>query len=182
MSIDRRVSRTRTALYDGLVALILRKDYDEISIRDVLNEANVGRSTFYAHFRSKDELLERSLERLRTQLIERHRQNAQKRASAEERSASPSLAFFEHVNEYRRIYSLVAGKRAGVIIINAVHDALIAFMKQSGIAPAIEGVPPELGAEYLTGTLLVVMTWWLERKPKLLPLEVDAIYSRLVSK
>ncbi|EHK58261.1 TetR/AcrR family transcriptional regulator [Allomesorhizobium alhagi] len=61
MAVDRRVARTRTALYDALVALIRRKDYDLITVQDILEEANVGRATFYAHFTSKDDLLKRAV-------------------------------------------------------------------------------------------------------------------------
>ncbi|MGO4838809.1 helix-turn-helix domain-containing protein, partial [Rhizobiaceae sp. 2RAB30] len=62
MAIDRRVARTRTALYDALVALIRLKAYEEITVEDILREADIGRATFYAHFTSKDDLLERSLD------------------------------------------------------------------------------------------------------------------------
>ena len=46
MAIDRRVARTRAALYDALVALMLRRPYAEIDVQDIVAEANVGRSTF----------------------------------------------------------------------------------------------------------------------------------------
>ena len=70
MAIDRRVSRTRNALYEAISALMLTKPYAEIEVQDITARANVGRSTFYTHFRSKDELLVRSLERLRPFLAE----------------------------------------------------------------------------------------------------------------
>ena len=62
--IDRRVTRSRTALFDALLSLMLEEDYQSISIEDILTRADIGRSTFYAHFISKDDLLEKSLERL----------------------------------------------------------------------------------------------------------------------
>jgi AcrR family transcriptional regulator len=54
-AIDRRVARTRTLLQQALMTLILRKNYDAITIKEICDAANVGRSTFYSHFTSKDE-------------------------------------------------------------------------------------------------------------------------------
>ncbi|MBI3439910.1 MAG: TetR family transcriptional regulator, partial [Proteobacteria bacterium] len=54
---DRRIQKTRQLLHDALASLIREKPYDAISVSDVLERANVGRSTFYMHFRDKDELL-----------------------------------------------------------------------------------------------------------------------------
>src|SRR5437867_644732 len=53
---DRRVRRTTRALIEALVALVLEKRYDAITIQDLLDRADVGRSTFYAHYRGKDDL------------------------------------------------------------------------------------------------------------------------------
>ena len=54
---DRRSQRTQQALMDALIALLAVKNYDEISINDIVDRANVGRSTFYAHYQDKDDLL-----------------------------------------------------------------------------------------------------------------------------
>src|SRR5512141_2904590 len=55
--IDRRVQRTQQLLREALVALILEKGYDAITVQDILDLANMGRSTFYAHYRDKEDLL-----------------------------------------------------------------------------------------------------------------------------
>src|SRR5436190_20055879 len=54
---DRRVRKTGTRLHEALMSLIHDKRYDSIAVRDILDPADVGRSTFYAHFRDKDDLL-----------------------------------------------------------------------------------------------------------------------------
>src|SRR5690242_4167136 len=62
--VDRRIQRTRQLLLDALLSLILEKDFDSITVQDVIDRANVGRSTFYAHFQDKDELLLSGFEHL----------------------------------------------------------------------------------------------------------------------
>lgn len=59
---DRRIQRTRSLLHEALVGLLHENAYDEIAVQDILNLANVGRSTFYMHFRDKDDLLVSGIE------------------------------------------------------------------------------------------------------------------------
>ena len=61
---DRRVQRTRKLLQDALIDLVAEKGYVAVTIQEILDRANVGRSTFYAHFQDKDQLLHSILDRL----------------------------------------------------------------------------------------------------------------------
>ena len=54
---DKRVARTRDRLGDAMIALILEKPFDSITVQEVLDRAGVGRSTFYAHYKDKDDVL-----------------------------------------------------------------------------------------------------------------------------
>src|SRR5215468_7899724 len=54
---DRRIQKTKNLLHEALGSLIREKPYDEIVVKEILDRANVGRSTFYMHYRDKDELL-----------------------------------------------------------------------------------------------------------------------------
>ena len=55
--MDKRQEKTLDAIYEAFTKLINSKDYDEITIQDILNESKIGRSTFYCHFKDKNELL-----------------------------------------------------------------------------------------------------------------------------
>ena len=66
--MDRRVRKTREALYSAFISLVVERGYDMISVQDIIDAADVGRTTFYAHFKSKDELLRVGFERLRDDL------------------------------------------------------------------------------------------------------------------
>jgi AcrR family transcriptional regulator len=61
---DSRVQRTQRALHEALIGLVREKDYDRIAVREILARAHVGRSTFYAHFADKDELLVKGIEQI----------------------------------------------------------------------------------------------------------------------
>src|SRR5215813_9896903 len=54
---DRRIQKTQNLLHEALASLLREKPYDAIVVKEILDRANVGRSTFYMHFRDKDDLL-----------------------------------------------------------------------------------------------------------------------------
>jgi AcrR family transcriptional regulator len=71
--IDRRARRTRQALHQALMRLIVERGYEQVTVADIAEAANVGRSTFYAHFTDKDDLLRSAAGNLRAIVIEEHR-------------------------------------------------------------------------------------------------------------
>src|SRR5260370_3151354 len=67
-SMDRRSARTRRALHEALISLILRKGYDAITVQEIIDQADIGRATFYAHYRGKEDLLRAGFDALRARL------------------------------------------------------------------------------------------------------------------
>lgn len=156
MGIDRRVQRTRTALYDALVALIRERPYDQIRVDDILERANVGRSTYYAHFRSKDDLLRRSVERLEVELTE-----AARDARGPDAVWQVSRVLFDHVDRHRDIPAALSGDGAAEIVLQAVADAYSRVLRR---LPAPGGaLPDELRIGFLAATFRLVLGWWLRR-------------------
>src|SRR5687768_2055182 len=94
---DRRVRNTRTQLHDALKSLVHEKPYDDIVVKDVLDRADVGRSTFYAHYRDKDELLDQGIR----DLLRLDVHPSERWTSATERLLRFSLPFLEHVERHR---------------------------------------------------------------------------------
>jgi AcrR family transcriptional regulator len=171
MSIDRRVARTRAALYDALVALILRQGYDAIRVQDLLEEANIGRATFYAHFSSKEELLARSMERVRAILLEA--------VSDANDPGGWRLALLVHIAEFRPVYLALNGVAAGDVLRDAIRKVVTGFVAER-LRP-LPDLSVELQAEHVAGTFMTLVRWWLERKPSLKPQAVDQLFGRLLA-
>jgi AcrR family transcriptional regulator len=68
--IDRRVSRTRNALREALLSLIEEQDYSTITVEEITARANIGRTTFYLHYRDKEDLLLEELADLMQELTQ----------------------------------------------------------------------------------------------------------------
>src|SRR5260370_6224842 len=174
---DRRAARTRRALQGALISLILRKGYDAITVQEIIDEADVGRATFYAHYRGKEDLLRGGLEELRAEL----RAAPGAGSSRQNGPLAFSLAMFEHACEYGDVYRAMVGGRGGVVASQEIRRALSEMVKQELASFQDDGVVPrELALQFVVSTFLTVLTWCLERKPKLTPSQIDAMFRRLV--
>src|SRR6266516_6349353 len=108
---DRRIPRTRGMLQQALMSLILKKDYETITIKDICDAANVGRSTFYAHYTSKDDLKRKGFDKLRKELVDRQREALTMAADDRDRSLGFSLTMFEHARDHVDHYRALVGGR-----------------------------------------------------------------------
>src|SRR3569833_3369515 len=110
---DRRVQRTKRLLREALFALIREKGFEKLSVQDIIDRANVGRATFYAHFENKQDLLLSGFDELRKALRDRQREAHSSRTSVDEIVFAYNHNLLSHVNEYRHLFRAMAGKRSG---------------------------------------------------------------------
>lgn len=181
--IDRRVNRTRTALQKAHISLILEKGYEATTVEDICDVANVGRSTFYAHYTSKDDLRRSGLEHLRKELVDRQRHALAMPGDIRDRSLGFSLTMFEHARDHRDLYKALVGGRGGAIALGAIRQ-ILSDMVRNELAATIdrksaEIIPRELTVQFIVGAFMAVMTWWLDGGAGLPPQRVDAMFRRL---
>lgn len=180
---DRRVEKTQKGLRDALNSLIREKSYDSIAVQDILNRANVGRSTFYTHYRGKDELLVSNIHEM---LESARTPDVITSTGPQERILSFSLPIFEHLDRHRR----AGGGRMGMRGRDILHEHLrqvLADLIADDLAMNSEGrrktaskIPAELLVHYVTSTFVLVLNWWVESKSQLLPIEVNDVFRALV--
>lgn len=179
--MDRRAARTRKALHRALMSLILRKGYEAITIQDIIDEADVGRSTFYGHYTGKEDLLRSGFETLRAELAEAQRAARARIDGSQERPLGFSLAMLEHASRYKDVYRALVGGRGGVVAVNEIRQILSELVRKELSAAQDNGpVSRELAVQFVVGAFLTVLTWWLERKPGLPPAQVDAMFRCLI--
>ncbi len=173
--IDRRISRTRMLLQHALNSLILKKDYEAITVQDICDAANVGRSTFYAHYTSKDDLKRKGFEKLHKELV----------AHDKHRSLGFSLGMFEHARDHLENYRALVGGRGGDISLGTIRKILSNLVSDelanAGAKKSADVIPRELVVQYIVGAYMAVLIWWLDGGAKLPPKRVDAMFRRLAT-
>ena len=183
MTADRRIRRSREALHRALIALVLEKGYETVTIQDIVARADVGRSTFYAHFDSKEDLLTSGMAELRTLLLAHQEAALAGRGGLDARSLGFSRALFEHVPSYREVYRALVSERGSAIVLNRLRGLLADLVRRdlAAMAPPEEGgpVPRSALVHFVVGALIAMLTWWTERNCDLPPASVDAMFRRL---
>jgi len=170
---DRRSQRTRHLLSAAMVELIREKDYNSITVNDIIERANVGRSTFYAHFHDKEALFVGELDRVIEILS--HRISDQ-----EEIPFFPSLGLFRHVGEEYRLYKALLWTSGIDLFIKHMQNSLSKRIEQ-GLQESRKdyAVPIPILANFIAGSFLTLLQWWLENKMIYSPEEMDKIFRRL---
>src|SRR5882757_577190 len=124
-TIDRRSARTKAMLQHALSSLILKKGYESVTVQDICDAANVGRSTFYAHYTSKDDLKRKGFEKLRKLLVDRQKEALAAAATDnKDRSLGFSLAMFEHARDHVDHYRALVGGRGGAVSLGSISRIL----------------------------------------------------------
>src|SRR6266852_3953012 len=122
--IDRRISRTRMMLQHALNSLILRKDYEAITVQDICDATNIGRSTFYAHYTSKDDLKRKGFEKLHKELVDRQKKALATPANGSAQCLSFSLPMFEHARDHLSHHRALVGGRGGAVSLSSIRTML----------------------------------------------------------
>jgi AcrR family transcriptional regulator len=174
--IDRREEKTRQALHSALIALLMQKKYESITIQEIIDTANVGRATFYSHYGNKDDLWRAGFRGLENQL------RAIRRSSEEfKEPLGFSKAMFEHAWQYREVFRALLGRRAGHMATSEIRRVLTTIVEESKVTERQNRfVPNELAARFLVDTLIIVLRWWMEQEPQTSPAEANSLYRRLV--
>jgi AcrR family transcriptional regulator len=173
------VRRTKASLHDALIGLAREKPYPSIAVKEILERANVGKSTFYTHFRDKDDLLESGIHE-----ILRSVEGQPRTARTFERILDFSLPLLTHIDEHRR----AAGPRMPRLGRVAMHTRLEAVLRSfvaeqlrnAAPCPPVSGIPTDLAARHLAATFVLVLNWWVESEAPLTPREVDGRFRALV--
>ena len=179
--VDRRVQRTRKVLQEALVALMLEQPYDNITIQHIIDRANVGRSTFYAHYRDKDDLLLRGVAEIAYGAdAEVSDQARHPRRVCEAPRATLTMApMFRHVQANALLHQVMFKKHQE----NTLLRKATAFL-YGNVAAQLEemtqgrppAVPVAVMAHYVTGGLMALIEWWMANGRPYTPEEMEALF------
>jgi AcrR family transcriptional regulator len=169
---DRRVRRTRQAIQHALVELILEKGYERVTVTDLINRADVGRSTFYAHFDGKQAVLLANLEELTF---------LHPAPDADGPPFAFSLPMFEHVREQHRLVRALLGRRGGGQAMAHGERLLQAVVRDDLLARGARPSPRlDLMVTCVVGAFMTLLAKWADEEITATPAELDAAFRATV--
>lgn len=181
--LDRRVQRTRRLLRDALLELILEQGYDATTVQDITDRANLGRATFYLHYKDKDELLFKSLQEILDDLVAEMQPFSEGKWRIS--SAGPIAVAFEHTAENADLYRVLLNTHGGTAVQERLRGYMAGYARQliqahtaeTGATPL---VPVDVLASYVAGSLVALIAWWLEHDMPYPAQEMVGMYRRLL--
>lgn len=191
--VDRRVRKTRKALREAMQVLMSEKGYDQVTIGELTERADIGRTTFYLHYSAKQDLLLEQFDELLGQLV---KQLSQVPLSSwtqqggvlpvEEFPGRPICMIFQHAADNEEIYRLVlhgegvdqASQRLQEMMTKAVTSFLDPKLGDGSEKFSLP-IPVELFGNYFAGALLAMIKWWLDEDIPYTSEEMEAIFFQM---
>jgi AcrR family transcriptional regulator len=175
---DRRSQRTYRLVSSAFAELMVEKPYEEILVQDILDRAGIGRTTFYAHYFDKEDVLgsiiEQELEMLTHQIAH----------STARQRVVPSLELFDHVyHSQNQQFLALMRSRAGEFLWEAVQAALCRAIEPALSTLCAEKrsppIPLPVVSQYLAGAFLTLLKWWVEASMPYPPEQMEHIFQQL---
>ncbi|MBO5952529.1 MAG: TetR/AcrR family transcriptional regulator [Oscillospiraceae bacterium] len=165
--MDRRQKKTRSAIFRALITLLSKKDYDRITVGDIIQLADVGRATFYAHFETKESLLKALCEELFAHIFEAEAGSNSAHTHIFDCDAPDSvfLHLFRHLQKNdNSILDLLSSRNNGLFLgyfrenlKKLAESQLHLFSHRKA-----EALPEAYWVDHIAATFVQTLRWWLE--------------------
>ena len=177
---DPRVRRTRRILREGLVSLILEKDYASISIKEITDRAEVAYITFFRHYNSIDELLMEALDDGLAELLRHIEALAVK--SEDPASEVEGRLIFEYINQKSDLFRILFKSQSVTRIRKSVVKNISTMFQNScaSLRRPSNPIPANIAGNHIATSLLALIEWWMENKMSPPPSQMGKIYKALI--
>lgn len=164
--MDRRQRKTRNAIFNAFSDLLSKKEYHRITVGEILDRADVGRATFYAHFETKDDLLKDLCEDLCCHILDAVTDGHDDHRHIFTCDAPDSvfLHLFEHLeNDDHRLLRLLSGRNADLFLpyFKDSAEQLVRAQLPLFAHRKSEVLPEDLWIDHVVCTLIDTIRWWI---------------------
>lgn len=171
---DRRIQKTHRALREALIALIAERGWDEFSVQDLCERADVGRSTFYSHFADKEDVLTGGLEEFRIGM--RSWVTSQQSPS---RPFAFARAMIEHAWENQQAFRALLGKGSGQVVLRRFRDLVVELVQDDVAGISASPRRKSAATRFLAAGFLELLVWGLESGPAADPQELEQLFQQM---
>lgn len=175
LKIDRRIRKSREALKKAVIELMLEKDFDQITIQDIADRADVSRRTLYLHYTDKFDLLDK--------LIEEHIGNIREICESSDDATGYTemgLVWFEYFEQHSMFFSVLLGSKGSVFFRGRFLEFFLGELEKdkslSGGSGKDSADIRNVDIQFLGSAIVGVVEWWFKNAQ---PLPPDVMAQRI---
>lgn len=177
--MDRRQRKTRNAIFQAFTNLLGKKTYSAITVQDIIDEADIGRSTFYAHFETKDELLRAMCMDIFNHVF------SEEIVSEKHHDFSDKDSFRDHIThilchlqeKQQSINGLFTGE-CGEVFLRYLKEYLRNVFDEH--IAANDKIPHDYTLDIAVSSFSETIRWWLKSHSEYSPEEISGFYFECV--
>ncbi len=175
--MDRRKRKTREAIFSAFVELLSKKEVNQITIGEIIERADVGRATFYAHFETKDYLLNALCEELFCHIFDCTKKGAANHKHIFDCDAPDSvfLHLFKHVQKNDNHILDLFSCQNNELFLRCFKNGLIDLIQKEYTVfekGKKEGVPHSFWVNHIATTFVQTIWWWVENDKQETPEQI----------
>lgn len=177
MNADRRARRSRQLLRNAFLGLLRQKRYEDISVQEIIERAEVARSTFYAHYVDKEDLLVGG-----SGVFARERNEPE--LHVEEKKPGwlmPPICFWQNIRAHSETFKIIARDTAMEVTMKDLHNKLRANLQAEIQRSRPDGdvLPASLVVDYLAGSIITLVKWWVKQGMTYPPEQMGEMFQQL---
>lgn len=180
---ERRKLETRQRLLTSAAKLLMQVNYDDLTVRAITDDADVGYGTFYLHFRDKDEIVWEIIAAIIKQTDEIFKSHTESLDSPVREFVAMRM-LFEFIQSNKARFMIVLGRNSSPVLSARYRDAVTALnldnLKQNRYQPSQIGISNEFAANFITGAALQLAIWWIETDAAFTPHEMATMFFKLI--
>lgn len=183
--MDRRQKKTRAAIFSAFGTLLSEKSYSRITVQDIIDSADVGRTTFYAHFETKDDLLKELCEELFGHIVGSAMDCTHTHGLYIDGSAPESVFchLLQHLQENDYNILGLLSCESSEIFLRYFKDSLNELVRMQFIGrdrSVNTDLPQDFLVNHISGSFVEMVLWWIKGRMKLSPAELDRYFRKVI--
>lgn len=183
--MDRRQQKTRAAIFAAFSTLLAEKSYSKITVQEIIDTANVGRTTFYAHFETKDDLLKALCEELFGHIISSALDCTHTHGLYSDRNTPESVFchLLQHLQEDENNILELLSCESSELFLRYFKDSLNELIQNQFVNQNRKrntNIPPDFLVNHISGSFVEMVLWWIKGRMKQTPEELDRYFRAVI--
>ena len=184
--MDRRQKKTREAIFQAFGSLLSKKSYSRVTVQEIIDRANVGRSTFYAHFETKDDLLRELCSDLFghvfSPVLMSEKTHDFSQAAENPENIITHILYHLKDNE-KNIIGILNGESGNIFLqfFRPYVNELVKSRILGNRKPGIRNLPDDFLLNHISGSFMNMIQWWIRNGLKRPPEEMTSFFEAVVA-